>query len=97
MQGIKSTQHQYILKALEKFNDLAPVFGSIVPEDREAFIRDKAAELKGTYDYYQLLLKELEQCIQSYEGMHESLRKVVYPYVRKMNTQIQKQVGKKGF
>lgn len=86
MQGIKAAQHQNILKVLEKFNDLAPDFSNMIPEDREAFIHNKAAELKGTYDYYQLLLKELEQCIQSYEGMHESLRKVMYPYVRKMNT-----------
>ena len=86
MQGIKPSQHQDILKALEKFDDLLTNFGSIIPEDRETFIRDKAAELKGTYDYYQILLKELEQCIHSYKGMHESLRKVVYPCVRKMYT-----------
>jgi len=90
MQGIKPSQHQNILKALEKFNDLVPHFGTGVSEDREEFIRTKAAELKGTYDYYQLLLKELEQCIQSYEGMHESLRKVVYPCVRKMYTKSKK-------
>ena len=90
MQGIKPSQHQDILKALEKFYDLVPNFGTVVTEDREEFIRTKAAELKGTYDYYQLLLKELEQCIQSYEGMHESLRKVVYPCVRKMYTKSKK-------
>lgn len=90
MQSLKSTQHQDILKALEKFDDLVPDFGTIITEEREAFIRDKAAELKGTYDYYQLLLKELEHCIRSYEGMHESLRKVVYPSVRKMYTQSRK-------
>ena len=90
MQGIKPSQHQDILKALEKFDDLVPNFGTVVTEDREEFIRTKAAELKGTYDYYQLLLKELEQCIQSYEGMHESLRKVVYPCVRKMYTKSKK-------
>jgi len=86
MQGIKPTQHQDILRALEKLDNLIPDFGSIIPEDREVFIRDTAAELKGIYDYYNILLKELEQCINTYEVMHESLRKVVYPYVRKMNT-----------
>lgn len=90
MQGIKSTQHQDILKALEKFDNLIPDFGTIIPQDREAFIRNKAAELKGTYDYYKILLKELEHCIHSYEGVHESLRKVVYPSVRKMYTKSRK-------
>ena len=90
MQGIKPTQHQDILKALTKFEELIPSYGIIVTEDLEAFIRSKAAELKSTYDYYQLLLRELEHCIQSYEGMHESLRKAVYPCVRKMHTKSKK-------
>lgn len=86
MQGIRSTQHQELLRVLKKFEDLVPTFGSIIPCDREEFIRDKAAELKGQYDYYQLLLKELQDCIHTYEHSHDVLRKVMYPYLRKMQT-----------
>ncbi|TRW27236.1 hypothetical protein FMM05_00950 [Flavobacterium zepuense] len=90
MQSIKSTKHQDLLKALEKFEALFPGFGNNIPEGREVYIRDKAAELKCEYDYYQNLLKALENCINSYENKHESLRKVMYPCLRRMNTKSKK-------
>lgn len=86
MQGITPAQHKELLKALKKFDELLPSFGKFIPEGQEAFIRDKAAELKNVYDHYHLLLRELENCIRTYENRHESLRKVMYPCVRKMYT-----------
>jgi len=90
MQGIESRQHLDIVKAIDKFETLKSVHGNILPDGVACVILEKASELKGTYNYYKELLKELESCIESYENIHESLRKVMYPCVRKMNTRSRK-------
>lgn len=79
-----------MLKIIDQFEGLGKVCGHIIPEKHNSTIHKNAAELKGTYDYYQILLKELENCIHSYSELHESLQKVMYPYVRKMNTELRK-------
>lgn len=86
MRGIELKQHKILLKAIEKFEELTPLYGNTLPEGYEADISEKISELKGTYDYYEILLKELENCIAFYENKHESLRRRIYPTVRKMNS-----------
>jgi len=90
MQGIESKKHQNILKVIDLFEGLSSVCGQVIPENHDAKMRKNAMELKGTYDYYLILLKELEGCIHSYAELHESLQKLMYPYIRKMNTELRK-------
>lgn len=90
MQGIESKKHQNMLKVIAQFEGLSSICGEIIPEKHESKMRKNASELKGTHDYYMILLKELEECIHSYNELHESLQKLMYPYIRKMNTELRK-------
>lgn len=86
MQAINSKQHQDIVNLIDKFETLTPHYGNILADGLEPVIREKAVELKKSYAHYHVLLKELENCIRSYDDMHKSLRQVMYPSIRKMNT-----------
>lgn len=90
MQGIESTKHQNRVKTIRQFEELSTMVGHIIPEEHDAIMRKNAAELKGTYDYYLILIKELEGCIHSYNELHESLQRMMYPYIRKMNAKVSK-------
>lgn len=87
MQGLDLKKHQSMLKAIHQFEELLAIYEHIVSQDHDRIVRDNIAEFKGSYDYYCLLLKELEGCIGTYKELHESLQRMVFPYVRKMNTQ----------
>lgn len=86
MQGLESTKHQNMLKAIEQFEKLNLHFGHIISEDCEDMILTNIAELKKSYTCYNALLKELEGCINNYKETHDALRKNMFPYVRKMST-----------
>lgn len=86
MQAIDSKQHQDIVIAIDKFEALIPLYGSILPDGLVPVIREKADELKKTYARYHALIRELENCIHSYDDVRDSLRKLMYPPIRKMNT-----------
>lgn len=90
MQAIDQKKHQNMLKVICKFDELITIYGNIVPEGQDEIIKGNIAEFKGSYDYYTILLKELENCIGNYRDLQDSLQQLMFPYVRKMNTKARK-------
>lgn len=87
MQGVDLKKHQSMLSAIRQFEELLISYGHLIPEGRDEIIRENIAELEESYDYYCLLLKELEDCIDTYNELHNSLQRTMFPYVRRMATQ----------
>lgn len=90
MQALDQKKHHNMAKAIGRYEEYATLCGHIIPEDKDEIIRESIAEFKGTYDYYHLLIKELERCIEDYKDLHGLLQRMVYPYARKMNGELQK-------
>lgn len=90
MQAIDQKKHQNMLKVICKFDELITIYGNIVPEGQDEIIKGNIAEFKDSYDHYNLLLKELENCICTYKEVQESLQRIMFPNVRKMNTKARK-------
>lgn len=90
MQGLESKKHTNMLMAISQFEELTARYGHIVPEGEDRIIRINITEFRGSYDYYIILLKELENCIGNYRDLHDSLQQGMFPYVRKMNTKARK-------
>jgi len=86
MQAIEQKKHQTMLQVICKFDDLSAIYGHIISEGQEEIIKGNIAEFKCSYDSYNLLLKELEDCIGNYRELHDKLQRIMFPYVRKMNT-----------
>lgn len=87
MQGLESAKHQNMIKVISRFEELQEIFGQIIAENHKELIKENISEFKGSYDYYCLLIKELEDCIENYKELHESLQRHIFPYVRKMTTE----------
>ena len=90
MQGLDDKKHQNMIKAIDRFEKNAPACSDLIPENIEEIIRKQITEFKGMYDYYHILMKELEGCIKKYNGQHESLQRRLYPCVRKMETELRR-------
>jgi len=90
MQGLDKKRHQSMEKAIGQYEDYSIRCREMIPEDHDGIIRKNISEFKGTYDYYLLLLEEIEECIGRYNGLHESLQKMVFPYARKMQGELRK-------
>ncbi|MNK42458.1 hypothetical protein D3C87_611430 [compost metagenome] len=86
MQGIESKRHSDMLRVIEKFEALLSLHGHHLAHGHKEAIMKMSRELKGSHEYYLILLKEVEHCIITYTDMHNSLRKLIYPSVRKMST-----------
>lgn len=86
MQALEQKKHQTMLKVICKFDELIAIYGHIIPKGKNEIIKRNIAEFKGSYDNYNQLLKELQDCIYVYKEMHDSLQRQMFPYVRKMNT-----------
>ena len=90
MQALDQKKHHNMARAIDRYEEYSTLCEHIVPQDRDKIIRENIAEFKGIYDYYHLLIKELEHCIEEYKDLHDSLQRMVYPYARKMNGKLQK-------
>lgn len=93
MQALDSKKHQSMLSATRQFEELLKSYRHLVPEGQDEIIMENIAELEGTYDYYCLLLKELEDCIDTYKEQQDSLQRTMFPYVRRMITQERNKKG----
>lgn len=90
MQAIDQKKHQTMTRIIAQYEEYFAHCGEMIPQDHDETVRENIAEFKGSYDYYKILLKELEQCIEQYKNLHESLQKIVYPYARKMNSELRR-------
>lgn len=85
MQGLESRKHKNMLKAIGQFEQLREGFGNIVPKIQSDMITEQIKEFNGCYAYYSKLFKELEDCIDNYKELQDSLQKTMFPYIKKMN------------
>jgi len=88
MRGLDDKIHQNMIKAINQFEECSLTCGSLIPDQQDGIIRNNIAEFKGTYDYYHILLKELEGCIRDYKDLHVSLQRKMFPCVRKMQSEL---------
>ncbi|QRY55537.1 hypothetical protein [Sphingobacterium siyangense] len=84
MQRLESEKHQNMIKAICRFEELEELAGSVVYESRKDIIKANIIEFKGSYDNYCLLLREIQECIDRYKEIHESLQRSLFPSVRRM-------------
>lgn len=90
MQRLESKKHQTMLKAISQFEELITIYAHIIPEYRRDIVKENVIKYKDAYNYYNVLLKELEDCINNYKEFHDLLQRMMFPYVRKMNSQSRK-------
>lgn len=90
MQAIDQKKHQTMTRIIAQYEEYFTYCGEMIPEDHDEAVRESIAEFKGSYDYYRILLKELEECIEQYKDLHGALQKIVYPYARKMSSELRR-------
>ncbi|RKS26525.1 hypothetical protein CLV94_1586 [Flavobacterium endophyticum] len=84
---IDTKDHEQLVEIYGRYKEYHNLYGdSTISEEQDQAIRNKATELQGTYDYYKILVLELEKCIGSYHSIRNSLKSKIYPPARKMNT-----------
>lgn len=84
---IDAKDHEQLVQTYDKYKEYQNLYGDLaISEEQDQAIRDKATELQGTYDYYKILLLELERCIGSYQATRNSLKAKIYSPARKMST-----------
>ena len=87
MKRIDTKEHQDLINVFERYKQFYDLYGNItVTEDDDKILRQRITELQGTYDYYQVLLFELSECLRTYQLTSAILRSKMYSPVRKMTT-----------
>lgn len=88
MQALDKKKHHLMTRAIKLYEEHSILCKEVIPEEQDEIIRDNILQFKGTYDYYYILLKELERCMVDYRKLHTSLQRMVYPCTRKINGQL---------
>ncbi|WP_447636007.1 hypothetical protein [Flavobacterium microcysteis] len=84
---IDAKDHEQLVEAYGRYKEYHNLYGVVtISEEQDQEIRNKASELQGTYDYYKILIHELERCIGSYHMARNSLKSKIYSPARKMST-----------
>lgn len=87
MKRIDTKEHQDLMDVFERYKKFYDLYGNItITEDDDKIVRQRIAELQGTYDYYQILLFELSKCLRNYQSTNALLRTKMSSPVRKMKT-----------
>ena len=83
---IDAKEHNQLVEAYDKYKEYYDLYGKIsISEQHDEMIRQKASELLGTYDYYKILILELERCIGNYHSIKHTLRSKIGSPARKIN------------
>jgi hypothetical protein len=84
---IDSREHQDLVNTFERYKRFYDKYGNIaISEQEDENLRQNVTELQGIFDYYQILLFELKNCIQNYRSVNAAIKMKMYKPVRKMNT-----------
>ena len=90
MQAIDNKKHQNMTRAIGQYEEYFTHCEAMIHENQNEIVRENIAKFKDAYDYYKILLKELEGCLEQYKEVHESLQRMVYPYARKMSGELRR-------
>ncbi len=95
MQGINAKDHEYMMNAFRRFEELSLTVKDKTSIQENFLTCQGMAELADNYQKYKSLLSELEQCTKAYITKKKSVQGVMYKSIRKMNTEIRKKLYKK--
>ena len=90
MQAIDHKKHQNMTKAIGQYEEYFTHCEEMIPEDQNQIVRENIVRFKDAYNYYKILLKELEDCLEHYKEVHGALQRMVYPYARKMGGELRR-------
>ncbi len=88
MQGISAKEHESIVAAFRKFEELSLNFKA--PPEEDMHTRNGMKELTNTYNRFRYLLSELEVCTKEYTKQKKTVQSTMYKRIRKMKSEMQK-------
>lgn len=93
MQGINAKEHQSMLDAFHKFEELSLVIKENITKEEESYNRKGMEDLIGTYHQFKYLLAELESCTKEYAKKKKAVQRVLFKSIRRMNAEMRKRQG----
>lgn len=88
MQGINTRKHKDLVKVISQYAELSEMAGHIIPDIHKHMISENISAFKGTHDYYTILMRELQNCLDSYVEIQHPLQKALAYYVRRMKKEV---------
>lgn len=96
MQGINAKEHQNVIEAYRKFEELVKIVENKLPQDEDNKTRKGIEELRNLYFKFHSLLNDLSHCTQQYEQRKKIVQSGMFKSIRKMKSQL-KNKGEKYF
>lgn len=90
MQGISAREHQFLLEAFQRFEQMALIVENKISTEEDSKAREGMAELKNMYHRFKILFSELDQCTKEYEVKRKLVQRILSKSIRKMNPEIRK-------
>lgn len=90
MRGINTKEHQVIVEAFKKFEQLASITAQTLSDEEDHKTRQGVEELKMLHLRFRNLLTELDNCTRRYEEKRKAVQSVMYKSIRKMNTELKR-------
>lgn len=84
---IDTKEHEQLVEIYGRYKEYHDLYGSFtISDEQDGAIRNKAVDLQEAYNYYRILMMELERCIGNYHSIKTTLKSKMYSPARKMNT-----------
>ncbi|WP_294818506.1 hypothetical protein [uncultured Flavobacterium sp.] len=90
MQGISAKEHQMMVAAFYKYEQMAQVAQSSISDEEDTKAREGIAELQNLHSDFCRLLSELEVCVKNYQTRRRSVQSLMHRCIRKMNPEVKK-------
>ena len=92
MQKISKREHQSMIEAFRKFDELTRLVKYQINEGEDLITREGIKELRTLYNRFYTLLQELDSCAKSYEKEKKKIQRVLNKNIRKMNSEFKKKL-----
>lgn len=90
MQGINAKEHQNVIEAYRKFEELVKIVENKLPQEEDNKTRKGMEEIRSLYFKFCSLLSELNHCTQQYEKKKKVVQSRMYKNIRKMSSELRK-------
>ncbi len=90
MRGINTKEHQVIVEAFKKFEQLARISAHTLSVEEDHKTRQGVEELQMLHLRFRNLITELDGCTKQYEEKRKAVQSVMYKSIRKMNTELKR-------
>lgn len=88
--SILRPEHQVIVEAFKKIEQLARISAHTVSAEGDHKIRQGVEELQMLHLKFRNLITELDNCTKRYEEKRKAVQSVMYKSIRKMNTELKR-------